>query len=129
MYLKLYLLLGMIFLHIIDDFTLQGILAQMKQKKWWETAVDSSELDMYKYDYIAALIIHSFSWTFMIMLIPFLYGIITGQLHLFYFFVFFMNLFIHAHIDDLKANRKIINLCTDQFVHVVQIIVTWYLIV
>ena len=26
----------MIFLHIIDDFCLQGIMASMKQKSWWQ---------------------------------------------------------------------------------------------
>lgn len=30
------LLLLMIFAHIIDDYYLQGILAHMKQKVWWD---------------------------------------------------------------------------------------------
>ena len=59
------ILLTMIFLHIVDDYYLQGILAQMKQKKFWkEQAPD----EKYKYDYIWALIMHGFSWAFMIML-------------------------------------------------------------
>ena len=29
-------LLTMIFLHIVDDYYLQGVLAKMKQRKWWE---------------------------------------------------------------------------------------------
>ena len=32
---KMFCLLLMIFLHIIDDYKLQGILASMKQKNWW----------------------------------------------------------------------------------------------
>jgi hypothetical protein len=60
-----FVILLMIFCHIVDDYYLQGILASMKQKKWWqENAPDKP----YKYDYIWALIMHSFSWAFMIML-------------------------------------------------------------
>ena len=33
---KLFILLCMIFCHIIDDYYLQGILASMKQKSWWK---------------------------------------------------------------------------------------------
>ena len=44
--------LTMIFLHIVDDYYLQGILAQMKQKKFWkEQAPD----ELYKYDYIVLI--------------------------------------------------------------------------
>ena len=57
--------LTMIFLHIVDDYYLQGILAQMKQKKFWK---EQTPDELYKYDYIWALIMHAFSWTFMIML-------------------------------------------------------------
>ena len=32
---KVFLL--MILLHVIDDFHLQGILANMKQKEWWKS--------------------------------------------------------------------------------------------
>ena len=33
---EIYILFAMIFAHIVDDFYLQGILAKMKQKDWWE---------------------------------------------------------------------------------------------
>jgi hypothetical protein len=33
---KFILLTSMFFCHIIDDFYLQGILAQLKQHKFWE---------------------------------------------------------------------------------------------
>ena len=59
-------LLFMIFFHIIDDWVLQGKLGQMKQKSWWREHPEYK--DMYKYDYLVALLTHSFSWTFMIML-------------------------------------------------------------
>ena len=92
----------MIFLHIVDDYYLQGILASMKQKKFWkENAPDK----LYKYDYIWALIIHSFSWSFMVMLpIAFVKGF---DLDIWFFVVFALNLIIHAITDDLKANKNI----------------------
>ena len=34
--LKMFLLFAMLFLYIVDDYYLQGILASMKQKKWWK---------------------------------------------------------------------------------------------
>ena len=37
----------------------------MKQKKWWQ---ENAPQKLYKYDYIVALIMHSMSWSFMIML-------------------------------------------------------------
>ena len=55
----------MIFCHIVDDYYLQGWLASAKQKKYWE---ENAPDKMYKHDYIWALIMHSFSWAFMVML-------------------------------------------------------------
>lgn len=40
--------------------------------------------------------------------------------------VFVGNTFIHAIVDHMKANEKIINLWQDQFMHVVQIFVTYF---
>ena len=109
----------MIFMHIIDDYKLQGILASFKQKQWWkENAPDK----LYEYDYIWALLIHSFSWSFMIML-PIAYVMnfnITGLFSI----VFIANVLIHAFVDDLKANRKKINLIQDQTFHLIQICIT-----
>lgn len=111
------ILLIMIFLHIVDDYVLQGILAQMKQKKFWE---ENAPDEKYKYDYIWALIMHSFSWTFMIML-PFTLMGTTGPV----FFIFFgLNVLAHAIIDDTKANRHLINLWEDQVMHLIQIVAT-----
>jgi len=42
-------LLCMFFLHIIDDFKLQGILADFKQKSWWKKNYPN---ELYKYDWI-----------------------------------------------------------------------------
>ncbi len=51
---NVFVLLSMIFLHIVDDYYLQGILASMKQKSWWE---ENAPQRLYKYDYIVALTI------------------------------------------------------------------------
>lgn len=117
---KIFVLLAMIFLHIIDDYKLQGILASMKQKKWWEEQKEYKNL--YKYDYIPALIEHSFSWTFMIML-P-----IAIMLRFnidWWVIAYIANMIIHAFVDDLKANKFKINLVVDQTIHIIQIVVTW----
>ena len=118
-----FVLLLMIFLHIVDDYKLQaGVLNNLKQKKFWkENAPD----ELYKYDYIWALIMHSFSWSFMIML-PFTY-ILNFNLNIPFIIIFVLNLITHAIIDDLKANRHAINLIQDQIFHIIQIILTWWL--
>ena len=114
-----FMILWMVFFHIVDDFYLQGWLSQAKQKKYWQ---ENAPEEMYKFDYIWALIMHSFSWTFMIMLpivfVKMLY-IDVGFLKL-----FAINLVIHAITDDLKANRKKINLWEDQLIHIIQIVTT-----
>lgn len=112
--------LTMIFMHILDDYCLQGILASMKQKEWWRKNEQYKE--QYRYDYIVALIMHSFSWAFMIMLpIAFMMHFeLTGL----FLVCFFANVGIHAFVDDLKANKGKINLWTDQSIHIAQIILT-----
>ena len=112
--------LTMIFMHILDDYHLQGILASMKQKEWWRKQEQYKEL--YKYDYLIALIMHSFSWAFMIML-PIAFTMrfdLTGL----FLVCLFANVAIHAVVDDLKANKGKINLWTDQSIHITQIILT-----
>ena len=113
--------LTMIFLHIVDDYYLQGILAQMKQKKFWkEQAPD----ELYKYDYIWALIMHSFSWTFMIML-PLIF---VSPISPAFYVIFVVNLAVHAYVDNLKANKHKINLWQDQLIHLAQIILTFIIL-
>ena len=127
---KILLLLAMIFLHIVDDYYLQGWLASAKQKSWWEKNAPDK---LYKHDYIMALFMHSFSWAFMIMLIPSVYILIKtvsiGNASLVIALIFFTNLCIHMIVDNAKANLKKINLVQDQLIHLVQIIVTWTLLV
>ena len=114
------LLLLMILMHIVDDYYLQGILASMKQKKWWEKQEGYKSL--YKNDYKMALLMHSMSWSIMILLPPmFLIGI-NQYLAL---GAFTLNAMVHCYVDDLKANRGRINLITDQIIHLIQVFITW----
>ena len=117
-------LLVMIFCHIVDDYYLQGWLASAKQRMWWKNNAPDK---MYEDDYIMALFMHSFSWTFMIMLVPTLLNI--NNLSILYVFVFGVNLLIHAVVDNAKANLKMLNLIQDQLVHLFQIYVTWLIFV
>ena len=116
---KIFIVLWMIFFHIVDDYYLQGWLASSKQKRWWE---ENAPQPKYKYDYIWALLMHSFSWAFMIML-PIA---VTMSFNLDKVFIrlFVFNICLHAVIDDMKANRGLINLWQDQLLHIAQIILT-----
>lgn len=124
-------LILMLFAHIVDDFYLQGILAKMKQQQWWidnAPKIDDGQ-ERYKYakkyclDYIPALIIHSLSWAVMITL-PILFASKWNPRWIVYLMIG-INLIIHAIIDDLKANKKRLNLIEDQSIHFVQILMTW----
>lgn len=117
-----FVLLAMLFCHVIDDFCLQGILASMKQKEWWEKNAPES---LYDKDYIWALIVHSFSWSFMIMLPIFISN--SFQVGGAEIVVLILNTVCHAKVDDLKANAKNINLWIDQAIHCVQILWTFTL--
>lgn len=117
-----YLLILMIFLHIVDDYVLQGILASLKQKMWW---INNYPDTKYRYDYIVGLVMHSFSWTFMIML-PFYSLAIANNPA--YYILFFWNWFLHGLTDHAKANVGIINLVIDQSIHIAQIVLTFYIL-
>ena len=121
---KYIILVAMIFCHIVDDYYSQGILASMKQKEWW---VKNAPDKQYKYDYLIALFMHSFSWAFCIMSAPTLCTIIFGGT--LYPVVFAANIVIHMVVDDLKANRRKINLIEDQVLHIIQIVLTWSVVV
>ena len=127
---KILLLLTMIFLHIVDDYYLQGWLASAKQKSYWE---QNAPDELYKHDYIMALFMHSFSWAFMIMVVPSVYTLInttnTNNASLAIALVFLANLCIHMVVDNSKANLKKINLVQDQLCHLVQILITWVVFV
>lgn len=125
MAIKFIILISMIFCHIVDDYYLQGWLASAKQKSWWE---QNAPEKLFKYDYIAALFMHSFSWTFMVMLVPTVRVVLFGGT--WYPLLFAGNVMIHMFVDNLKANKKRINLIQNQSIHMLQILWTWlYMIV
>lgn len=116
---NLFIILAMIFCHIVDDYYLQGWLASAKQKKWWE---ENAPQKLYNHDYIMALIMHSMSWSFMIML-PIAISM-SFNVSILFVIVFILNAVIHALVDNLKANKLQISLITDQLIHLLQIFVT-----
>lgn len=115
----------MVFCHIIDDYYLQGILANLKQKSYW------GKLDgynnFYKYDYIAALLFHGFSWAFMILL-PLVIFYQSNLNITLYLILLISQALLHAFIDNEKANRKRINLVIDQSLHMIQIFLSWLIL-
>ena len=119
----IFLLLSMIFCHILDDFCFQGWLASAKQKEWWEK---NAPEPLYRFDYICALIMHSVSWSFVIT-VPL--KVYSTAMHFgdgwILAIMFLVNAAIHAIIDDLKANKKKINLVIDQSLHIIQILITF----
>lgn len=123
---KLFVLMLMVFCHIVDDYYLQAIgpLASMKQRKWWE---DNYPQRLYKFDYLVALTMHSLSWAFMVMLPIAVYY--ECDISTAFAVVFTMNAIIHSVVDNLKANMFVINLITDQFIHVLQIVVSFLILI
>lgn len=114
------LLTLMILGHLLADYPLQGWLAQAKSKSYWENAEKLN-----KYDYITALVCHCAMWGILVFL-PITF--FCDELGLFWL-ALPINIAIHYVVDDLKANKKAINLWQDQFAHLTQIFVTWVLYV
>ena len=117
---KIFILLFMIMMHIVDDYYLQGILAKMKQKSWWE---ENAPNKLYKKDYLMALFMHAFSWAFMIML-PIAINL-KFEVDAFFTIMLGINFMIHAIVDNFKANEFKINLIQDQIIHIIQILITF----
>ena len=116
--------IAMLFCHIVDDFYLQGILAKLKQKQWWQ---ENAPDPLYKLDYTVALVVHSLSWSIMIS-IPlityiFINNIENGMTYITISII--VNMFIHGIVDNLKANKHKINLQIDQLIHLLQVWLTF----
>ena len=105
----------MLFCHVIEDFHIQGILAQMKQRSWWYNQPDYSI--RYGYDYMIAVLIHGFEWSFFVH-IPIFYFIGISPI---IFISLAINAILHAYIDHLKCNTRQLNLTQDQILHVLQL--------
>ena len=125
MEIKIFILIVMVFCHTVADYNLQGWLASAKQKSYWE---ENASENMYRYDYIMALIMHSISWSSMIMFPLMIYQLYTANSLIMTFIIFIANIFLHAQIDNMKANGEQINLIQDQLIHLIQIVVSWFLV-
>lgn len=119
---NLIILLTMLFCHIVDDYYLQGWLASAKQREWWNKNAPNP---LYKNDYTMALFMHSFSWSYMIMLPILVYSIYSSVLWDLYPMFLILNCITHMVVDNMKANMLKINLIQDQGIHMLQIFVTW----
>lgn len=117
---KIFIICAMIFLHILDDYVLQApCLCNLKQKSFWQKNAPEA---LYEFDYLVALLMHAFSWSFMIMLpIAIARNFDVGLVFL---GTLLCNTIVHAVTDDLKANKKKINLWHDQATHICQIAIT-----
>lgn len=116
------LLLLIIFLHVVADFNMQGIMAEMKQKDFWKK-YDKK----YQFDYVMPLIGHAFQWSFTIHLPMTGAAVVTQKdcLELYVCMSIVFHTILHAWIDTLKANDHKTTLIQDQFYHMLQIILMW----
>lgn len=107
--------------HLVADYTLQGWLADGKQKKWWDKCFDGKTPDKYKDDYKAALYCHALYWSILVCA-PF-------YASRYFLPAIMLNTLLHADIDDLKANEFKINLMQDQLLHLLQILATFGILI
>lgn len=123
----------MVLFHILEDFHLQGILASMKQKSWWQSECNKLgikyESSKYKHDHIISLCIHALENSIFITLPLIIDGLIAtltinpnNCLFIGWVFIIFANTVVHAFIDNFKCNNKGINLIIDQILHFIFII-------
>lgn len=139
---KIFILFLMLLMHYIEDFHLQGCLANLKQKKWWEKQMSDNDVhshyalehSIYKNDYKMSLFAHSIENALFVML-PLMIDLLISELTTDYLrntwilFVPFIALICVSHyiIDDLKANKMKINLVQDQILHIIFILIVFLL--
>lgn len=108
------LMLMMVLLHVIEDFHMQGIMASMKQKTFWQ-----EYSKMYANDWMPVILLHGMEWATMVAL-PCILASWFDVSAWFVLTVVAMGV-AHAYVDHLKANSLRINLIQDQIVHIIQI--------
>lgn len=140
---NVYIALSVLAMHVVADFLLQGIMANMKQRIWWvdeliklhqdtDGKLPRAIWDVYKHDYIVALLAHSYLWSFCIMIPIWIYVITLGTLAAStpaIIAFLFGNAVVHAVIDHLKANVGLICLVDDQIMHLGQLGITLFVLV
>ena len=114
---------SMLLLHIIDDFHMQGILKDLKQKSWWRKQTHDPK---YAWDWLVALTWHAFQWSCLILLPIVIYRIaVDAPDDAVMLAALVLNALVHAAVDHMKANMLRINLVQDQAAHVLQMAVTF----
>ncbi len=114
-------------MHIIADYMLQtDLMAKAKQRKWWK---DNYPDPLYRFDWLVILALHSFEWSFCVMLPAVVCKIMQiGHNTIIVavtFILLVVNTVVHMFVDNLKANKFAISLLEDQAWHFVQIVVTF----
>ena len=132
---KIFILFLMLLMHYIEDFHLQGILANMKQKSWWDKQIvdfPPRKGNKYRKDYVISLIVHSLENAIFVTLpiiINDLYYTFTvnkdNSLWIAWLFDIWLIAYFHYWIDDSKCNKMKINLIVDQLLHFVIIVFIW----
>ena len=117
-------------LHILADFTLQGLFRDLKSWTWWGRMFDQLHLgndhrSLYRYDYLCALLLHALYWS-LITYAPLIWFSDLSDMAVVVLVV--TNTVVHAAIDNEKANTGTINLWIDQTFHFVQIGATFGLL-
>lgn len=111
-------------LHFFADFTLQGVLADLKCRDWWTRQLHDMgfhQHDALKYqdDYKAALFYHAFYWSVVTFAPVWYFASDTAA-----FAIVFANAIVHMVIDHFKCNLFTLNLWQDQSLHFIQIALT-----
>lgn len=128
---KMFILFLMLLMHYIEDFHLQGCMANLKQKKWWREQMSNNDMhshyilehSIYKNDYKMGLFAHSIENALFVML-PLIIDLLISEFthHLRNTWILFIPstlliLVSHYLIDNEKANKMKINLIQDQLYH------------
>lgn len=129
---ELLLFFGMFVMHYLGDWVLQtDVIAKYKQKDSWEDLIAKDR--MYENDYSCVMELHCLFWSICIHVPIVIYEYITtgfiyedfpSFFEIFLLASIIINMIIHYVVDELKANRKLINLRTDQSLHYIQIAAT-----
>ena len=128
---KIFILFLMLLMHYIEDFHLQGCLANLKQKKWWEKQISNIDMhshyilehSIYRNDYKMSLFAHSIENALFVMLPLIIDMLISEFIHCLQntWILFIPSTILicvsHYLIDDSKANKMKINLIQDQLYH------------
>lgn len=128
---KIFILFFMLLMHYIEDFHLQGCLANLKQKKWWEKQMSNNDMhshyalehSIYRNDYKMSLFAHSIENALFVMLPMIVDMLISEFTHCLQntWILFIPSTILicvsHYLIDDSKANEMKINLVQDQLYH------------